>query len=349
MKNISVFELSQLVKRLERVRRVGRGGGSGRGGGRRCGRGRGGAGGRENRVHRDLDRRGLQPDQRHQGGPRGDEPRVEGRRRTSSRARPSRSRKPWSKDEAAAIKKKFEEVGAKVGVESFTLLPRRSRQRDRPPRRSSIGRRAVVAGPPQTAVGASVSPAFCSGRTCLRPTRAGRQPKRCRGGAVSPRNGFRNCSACPASPRTSTASVSSSRRSRRPFRSRIHRDSEEKSCDRFLQMNRLPSEREDAGLSRSSSRCSDQRLPREFLAGVHRVFDRQLGVQVRQALRSAPPPQAVQQLWRDAGGRSVRRPRSALSPVRQGEPGARRRLRHLRTDRRSEAASTTWTSARSAV
>ena len=62
----------------------------------------------------------------------------------------------------------------------------------------------------------------------------------------------------------------------------------------------------------------DQRLPRELVARVHRVFDRQLGVQVRQAARAAPPAQAVQQLRRDADRRSVRRPRSALPALRQG-------------------------------
>ena len=37
----------------------------------------------------------------------------------------------------------------------------------------------------------------------------------------------------------------------------------------------------------------DQRLPRELVARVHRVLDRQLGVQVRPAGRAAPPAQAV--------------------------------------------------------
>ena len=81
----------------------------------------------------------------------------------------------------------------------------------------------------------------------------------------------------------------------------------------------------------------DQRLPRELVARVHRVFDRQLGVQVRQAAGPAPPAQAVQQLRRDADCRSVRRPRSPVPALRQGEPGARRRLRHLRQHRRPEA------------
>ena len=81
----------------------------------------------------------------------------------------------------------------------------------------------------------------------------------------------------------------------------------------------------------------DQRLPRELVARVHRVLDRQLGVQVRQAAGAAPPAQAVQRLRHDAGCRSLRRPRSAVPALRQGQPGARRRLRHLRQHRRPEA------------
>ena len=45
----------------------------------------------------------------------------------------------------------------------------------------------------------------------------------------------------------------------------------------------------------------DQRLPRELVARVHRVFDRQLGVQVRQALRacttSASPAATAARRW----------------------------------------------------
>ena len=68
-----------------------------------------------------------------------------------------------------------------------------------------------------------------------------------------------------------------------------------KCYERFLQMNRLPSEREDAGPAVGVQvGLPDQRLPGELVARVHRVFDRQLGVQVRQAAGPAPPPQAVQ-------------------------------------------------------
>ena len=68
-----------------------------------------------------------------------------------------------------------------------------------------------------------------------------------------------------------------------------------KSYERFLQMNRLPSEREDAGPAVGVQvGLPDQRLPRELVARVHRVFDRQLGVQVRQAAGPASPAQALQ-------------------------------------------------------
>ena len=76
VKNISVLELSQLVKRLEQELGVSAAAAAPvvmAGGG---GRGRSGAGRGEDRVQRHLDRRGLQQDQRHQGGPRGHEPRV---------------------------------------------------------------------------------------------------------------------------------------------------------------------------------------------------------------------------------------------------------------------------------
>ncbi len=81
----------------------------------------------------------------------------------------------------------------------------------------------------------------------------------------------------------------------------------------------------------------DQRLPRELVARVHRVLDRQLGMQVRQAAGAASPAQAVQQLRRDAGRGPVRRPRGAVPALRQGQRGPRRRLRHLRQHGRVEA------------
>ncbi len=58
---------------------------------------------------------------------------------------------------------------------------------------------------------------------------------------------------------------------------------------------------------------------------------------MQQAAGAQPPAQAVQLLRHDAGGRSLRRPRSPVPELRQGEPGPRRRLRHLRQHRQPEA------------
>ena len=93
----------------------------------------------------------------------------------------------------------------------------------------------------------------------------------------------------------------------------------QKKCyERFLQMNRLPSEREDAGPAVGVQvGLPDQRLPRELVARVHRVFDRQLGVQVRPAAGPASPAQAVRELRPHADRRSLRRARSAVPALRQ--------------------------------
>ncbi len=69
---------------------------------------------------------------------------------------------------------------------------------------------------------------------------------------------------------------------------------QKKSYERFLQMNRLPSEREDAGLQsvfKSVFPISDFRenSSLEFIEYLHR----QLGVQMRPADRARAPAQAV--------------------------------------------------------
>ena len=111
-----------------------------------------------------------------------------------------------------------------------------------------------------------------------------------------------------------------------------------KSYERFLQMNRLPSEREDAGLQsvfKSVFPISDFRenSSLEFieysignweckcgkLAGLHHL---------RKPCRNCGATLIADPL---------RRPRGALPALRQGEPGARRRLRHLRPHGRDEA------------
>ena len=63
------------------------------------------------------------------------------------------------------------------------------------------------------------------------------------------------------------------------------------SYERFLQMDLLPNERDDIGpADRFQFRIPDLRFPRRERARVRRLFDRQLGVQVRQPERPAPPP-----------------------------------------------------------
>ena len=102
---------------------------------------------------------------------------------------------------------------------------------------------------------------------------------------------------------------------------------QKKSYERFLQMNRLPAEREDAGLQsvfKSVFPISDFRenSSLEFIE----YLDRQLGVQVQQAPGAAPPAEALQPVRRDAHRRPVRRPRGPVRALRQGQPGPRRRL-----------------------
>ena len=92
---------------------------------------------------------------------------------------------------------------------------------------------------------------------------------------------------------------------------------QKKSYERFLQMNRLPSEREDAGLQsvfKSVFPISDFR--ENSLARVHRVLDRQLGVQVRQAPGLQHLRKPCSHCGAHARRRSVRRPRGALPAVR---------------------------------
>ena len=116
IKGISVLELSQLVEDAgDGARRVGRGGDAdgdadGGGGGRRRGARR-----REDRVHGDADRHRRQQDQRDQGRPRSHQPGLKEAKDLVESA-PKPIKEGVTKDEAAAIKKKFEEAGAKVEV-----------------------------------------------------------------------------------------------------------------------------------------------------------------------------------------------------------------------------------------
>ena len=116
IKGISVLELSQLVKTLESELGVSAAAampmmampGGGAGGARGSGR-------REDRVHRHADRNRRQQDQRHQGRPRDHRLGLKEAKDLVEGA-PKPVKEGVTKDEAAAIKKKFEEVGAKVEV-----------------------------------------------------------------------------------------------------------------------------------------------------------------------------------------------------------------------------------------
>ena len=76
-------------------------------------------------------------------------------------------------------------------------------------------------------------------------------------------------------------------------------DVQKKSYQRFLQMDLLPSEREDTGLqSVFTSVFPDSGFPRAFAARFRRLRHRQLGVQVRPSARPAPPARHLPQLRR---------------------------------------------------
>ncbi len=106
---------------------------------------------------------------------------------------------------------------------------------------------------------------------------------------------------------------------------------QKKSYERFLQMDLLPNEREDTGLqSVFNSRLSDFRFPRRERAGVRRLLDRQLGVQVRQPERAASPALHLPQLRRDHPDRSVPCRRRALPPLRHVQQERRDVLQQVR-------------------
>ena len=111
---------------------------------------------------------------------------------------------------------------------------------------------------------------------------------------------------------------------------------QKKSYERFLQMNRLPSEREDAGLQsvfKSVFPISDFRenSSLEFIEYSIGNWECKCG----KLAGPAPPAQAVQ---RTAAHTLVADPygdHEVLCPrCGKAEPGARRRLRHLRQHRR---------------
>ena len=92
---------------------------------------------------------------------------------------------------------------------------------------------------------------------------------------------------------------------------------QKRSYDRFLQMDRLPSERDDSGLQAVfQSVFPDYRLPQRVAAGVRGLRHRQLGVQVRPLEGPASPAHHLQELRIDGDHRPVPSRRSALPEVR---------------------------------
>ena len=82
-----------------------------------------------------------------------------------------------------------------------------------------------------------------------------------------------------------------------------------KSYQRFLQMDLLPSEREDGGLAvRIHFGISDQGFSRNVAAGIRGLRDRKLGVQVRKPEGPASPARDLPPLRRVGGDQSLSRP-----------------------------------------
>ena len=120
---------------------------------------------------------------------------------------------------------------------------------------------------------------------------------------------------CTAFPRTFTASASTSRRSRRTIPIPNLIEIEKNSYERFLQMNRLPAEREDAGLQsvfKSVFPISDFRenSSLEFIDYSIGNWECKCG----KLVGPAPLAQAVRQLRGHAGRRSGDGDRDVLCP-----------------------------------
>ena len=113
---------------------------------------------------------------------------------------------------------------------------------------------------------------------------------------------------------------------------------QKKSYERFLQMNRLPSEREDAGLQsvfKSVFPISDFRENSSLEFIEYSIGNWECKCGRLAGLHHLRKPCA--NCGAHARRRSVRRARSAVPALRQAQRGARRRLRHLRQHRRPEA------------
>ena len=113
---------------------------------------------------------------------------------------------------------------------------------------------------------------------------------------------------------------------------------QKKSYERFLQMNRLPSEREDAGLQsvfKSVFPISDFRENSSLEFIEYSIGNWECKCGKLSGLHHLRKPCSGCGATLDR--RPVRRPRGAVPALRQGQPGARRRLRHLRQHGRPEA------------
>jgi hypothetical protein len=104
-----------------------------------------------------------------------------------------------------------------------------------------------------------------------------------------------------------------------------------RSYERFLQMDKLPNERDDSGLqSVFVSVFPDHRLPRHLAAGLCGLLDRQLGVQVRPPEGAASPAHGLRALRSDGDYRSVPSRRCALPEVRHLQQEHARLLQQVR-------------------
>ena len=104
-----------------------------------------------------------------------------------------------------------------------------------------------------------------------------------------------------------------------------------RSYERFLQMDKLPNERDDSRLAVGV--CvgfSDYRFPRHLAAGLRRFLDRQLGVQVRPPERPASPAHGLRALRRDGDHQSLPARRRALPEVRNVQQEHARLLQQVR-------------------
>ena len=198
IKGISVLELSQLVKELEKELGVSAAAAMpmampAGGGAARC---RSCASRREDRVHRDADRDRHQQDQRDQGGSRSHQPRTEGSegsRRGSAQADQGRHPEGRGRSDQEEVRGSRREGRDQIG----------SAARAAASRVAGSGFSRAVAGSegPRVRIPILVEP-------------------RSNPELRVPSPDQRVFNACTASPRTSTESASTFRKSRRPFRSR---------------------------------------------------------------------------------------------------------------------------------